>query len=86
MLRVSNSGAAGGGREGRSYDFLTPPIKTGTPNGKPQKHPPPLKSKAPFHEMILEKNPNKSKTVINTCDCFTHEKHWKKMTDIPEKT
>ena len=54
MLRISNSGAAGGGREGRSYDFLTPPIKTDTPNGKPQP-PPPLKSKTPFHEMILEK-------------------------------
>ena len=44
----------GGGREGGSYDFLTPPIKTDTPNGKPQT-PPPLKSKTPFHEMILEK-------------------------------
>ena len=54
MLRVSNSGAAGGGREGGSYDFLTPPIKTDTTNGKPQT-PPPLKSKTPFHEMILEK-------------------------------
>ena len=54
MLRVSNSGAAGGGREGGSYDFLTSPIKTDTPNGKPQP-PPPLKSKTPFHEMILEK-------------------------------
>ena len=44
MLRVSHSGAAGGGREGASYDFLHPPIKTDTPNGKPQKHPlPPQK-------------------------------------------
>ena len=58
MLRVSNSGAAGRGREGGSYDFLTPPIKTDTPNGKPQTPPPsPLKSKTPFHEMILEKKP-----------------------------
>ena len=31
-----HSGAAGGGREGASYDFLPPPIKTDTPNGKPQ--------------------------------------------------
>ena len=59
MLRVSHSGAAGGGREGASYDFLTPPIKIDTPNGKPKKHPPPppLKSKAPFQKMILEKKP-----------------------------
>ena len=57
MLRVSHSGAAGGGREGASYDFLPPPIKTDTPNGKPQKHPLPLKSKAHFQEMILEKKP-----------------------------
>ena len=40
--------------------FLPPPIKTDTPNGKPQKHPLPLKSKAHFQEMILEK-----KTPIN---------------------
>ena len=57
MLRVSHSGAAAGGREEASYDFLTPPIKTDTPNGKPQKHPLPLRSKAHFQEMILEKKP-----------------------------
>ena len=34
MPRVSHSGAAGGGRQGASYDFLPPPIKTDTPNGK----------------------------------------------------
>ena len=50
-------GAAGGGRGGASYDFLPPPIKTDTPNGKPQKHPRPLRSKAHFQEMILEKKP-----------------------------
>ena len=33
----------------------------------------PLKSEAPFQEMILENNPEKSETVINTCDCFTHK-------------
>ena len=43
--------------------------------GSPKNTPPPLKSKAPFQEMILEKKtPNKSETVINTCDCFTHKK------------
>ena len=73
MLRVSHSGAAACGREGASYDFLLPPIKTDTPNGKPQS--PPKKSKAHFQEMILEKKPfDKSETVINTCDCFTHKK------------
>ena len=58
MLRVSHSGAAGGGREGASYDFLPPPIKTDTPNGNPQTPPLPPKSKAHFQEMILEKNPS----------------------------
>ena len=40
ILRVSHNGAAGGGREGVSNDFLTPPIMTDTPNGKPQKQSP----------------------------------------------
>ena len=43
----------------------------GSPKNTPS---PPLKGKAPFQEMILEKNPDKSETVINTSDCFTHKK------------
>ena len=84
MLRVSHSGAAGGGREGASYDFLTPPIKTDTPNGKPQKKPPPTcwKVKAPSRKWSWKKNPKKSETVVNNS---LIKKHWKKMTDIPQK-
>ena len=33
----------------------------------------PLKSKAPLKEIIREKTPKKSETVINTCDCFTYK-------------
>ena len=40
MLRVSHTGVVGGGRDGVPYDFLTPPIMTDTPNGKPQKQSP----------------------------------------------
>ena len=34
-------GQQGGGRQGTSYDFLPPPIKTDTPNGKPPTPPTP---------------------------------------------
>ena len=43
---------------------------------------PPVKSEAPFQEIILEKkNPQKSETVINTCVSLIKQ-HWKKMAEI----
>ena len=46
----------------------------------------PLKSEAPFQEMILENNPEKSETVINTCDCFTHKRRLEKDDRYSTKT
>ena len=58
--------------EGASPDFLTPPIKTDTPMGSP-KNKCPLKSEAPFQEMILEKKPRKIRNCHQYCDSFTHK-------------
>ena len=41
---------------------------------------PPLKSEAPFQEMIPRKKPQQ--TVINTCVSIMKQ-HWKKMAEIP---
>ena len=46
--------------------------------------PPPLKSKVSFQERFLEKKPQNSETVVNTCVSLT-KKHWKKITEIPQK-
>ena len=46
-----------------------------------KQHPPPLKSEAPFQEMIPRKNPEKSDSVISTCVSII--KHWKRMAEIP---
>ena len=46
----------------------------------------PLKNEAPFQEMILENNPEKSETVINTCDCFTHKRRLEKDDRYSTKT
>ena len=43
MLRVSHTGAAGGGREGASYDFYPHPSKLIPPMGSPQNTPSPEK-------------------------------------------
>ena len=85
MLRVSHSGAAGGGREGASYDFLTPPIKTDTPNGKPQKQLP-LEKWSPLPGNDPRKKPPKNQklsSILVTVSLI--KQHWKKMTDIPQK-
>ena len=44
----------------------------------------PLKSKAPFQDMILRKKQKKLETVINTCASLIKQ-HWKKMSEIPQK-
>ena len=45
---------------------------------------PPLKSEAPFKEMIPRKNPEKSETVINTWVSGIKQ-HWKKMAEITQE-
>ena len=46
---------------------------------------PPLKSKAPFQEMILRKRKQKKmETVINTYVSLIKQ-HWKKMAEIPQE-
>ena len=45
---------------------------------------PPLKSEAPFQEMIPRKNHEKLETVINICISIIKQ-HWKKMAEIPQE-
>ena len=49
-----------------------------------EKEPPPLKSEAPFQEIIPRKNLEKSDAVINTCVSVIKQ-HWKKMVEIPQE-
>ena len=46
--------------------------------------PPPLKSEAPFLEMIPRKKKKNSETVINTCVSIIKQ-HWKKMAEISQE-
>ena len=67
LHRVSHSGR---GAPPLFYDFLDPPIKTNAPHLKLEpfptdKQPSPLKSEAPFQEIILRKTPYKA-IAINT--------------------
>ena len=65
--------------EGASSDFLTPPIKTDTPNGKPQKQLP-LPGNDP-----RKKTPKNQKLSSILVTVSLIKQHWKKMTDIPQK-
>ena len=82
MLRVYHSGPRGGGHP---MIFLTHPSKLTSPMGSPKNNCP-LKSKAPFQEMILEKKAPKHQklsSILVTVSLI--KQHWKKMTDIPQK-
>ena len=60
------------------------PLKNEDPPSEKQTLPP-LKSEAPFLEMIPRKNPKKLETVINTCVSIIKQ-HWKKMAEIPQES
>ena len=71
--------------EGASSDFLTPPIKTDTPNGKPQKQLS-LEKWSPLPGNDPRKKPLKNQklsSILVTVSLI--KQHWKKMTDIPQK-
>ena len=73
MLRVSHTGVAGGGREGVSYDFFNPTHHDWYPQWEAPKTIPSWKVKPLSMKWSKKKNPKKSETVTNTCDCFTHK-------------
>ena len=69
--------------------FHPPPIKTDFPHGTPlptEKQPPPhhWKVKPASRKWFLEKNLEKSETVINICVSIIKQ-HWKKMPEIPQE-